>query len=111
MSQSMILLVWVARATALLLVATGLTMALRRAPAGARYVVWLATLVTLLVIPAVSSWSPIQVRILPASVAPSAFSSTPDVLFTAIFRTYFLNMLGPNILDNCSCSTKTSIGP
>jgi beta-lactamase regulating signal transducer with metallopeptidase domain/HEAT repeat protein len=79
MSQSMILLAWVAKATALLLVATGLTMALRRAPAGARYLVWLATLATLLVIPAVSSWSPIPVRILPAPTAPVATAPAPDL--------------------------------
>jgi beta-lactamase regulating signal transducer with metallopeptidase domain len=69
MSQAMILLVWVAKATAVLLLAAGLTLALRRAPAGARYVVWLATLATLLVIPAVSSWSLIPVPVLPASAS------------------------------------------
>jgi beta-lactamase regulating signal transducer with metallopeptidase domain len=74
MTQSVILLVWIAKATAVLLVAAGLTLALRRAPAGARYVVWLATLVTLLLIPAVSSWSPIRVRVLPAET-PSAVRS------------------------------------
>jgi hypothetical protein len=55
MSDTVTLLIWLAKATALLMLATGITVGLRRAPAGARYVVWLATLLALLLIPAISS--------------------------------------------------------
>jgi len=57
---------WLAKATALLMLAMGVTIGLRRAPAGARYVVWLATLVALLLVPAISAWSPLALPILPS---------------------------------------------
>jgi beta-lactamase regulating signal transducer with metallopeptidase domain/HEAT repeat protein len=69
MSATVTLLIWLAKATALLMLALGVTIALRRAPAGARYVVWLATLATLLLVPAVSQWSPLTLRILPSETS------------------------------------------
>jgi len=66
MPETAMLVAWLVKATALLMLAMGITMALRRAPAGARYVVWLATLVAILLVPAVASWSPFTLRILPA---------------------------------------------
>jgi beta-lactamase regulating signal transducer with metallopeptidase domain/HEAT repeat protein len=69
MADTMTLLIWLAKVTALLMLAMGLTLALRRAPAGARYIVWLATLAALLVIPAMSAWAPISVAVLPAAVS------------------------------------------
>jgi beta-lactamase regulating signal transducer with metallopeptidase domain/HEAT repeat protein len=66
MSATVTLLIWLAKATALLMLALGVTLGLRRAPAGARYIVWLATLATLLLVPAVSQWSPLPLRILPS---------------------------------------------
>lgn len=69
MSVTMTLLVWLAKATALLMLAMGLTIALRRAPAGARYLVWLATLAALLLVPVMSAWSPIPLPILPSETA------------------------------------------
>ena len=80
MSATVTLLIWLAKATALLMLALGVTIGLRRAPAGARYIVWLATLATLLLVPAVSQWSPLPLRILPsetptfARFAPEAAS-------------------------------------
>jgi beta-lactamase regulating signal transducer with metallopeptidase domain/HEAT repeat protein len=81
MSATVTLLIWLAKATALLVLALAVTFGLRRAPAGARYVVWLATLATLLLVPAVSQWSPLTLRILPsetsvlASIAPDPASA------------------------------------
>jgi beta-lactamase regulating signal transducer with metallopeptidase domain/HEAT repeat protein len=69
MSATVTLLIWLAKATALLMLALGVTIGLRRAPAGARYIVWLATLATLLLVPAVSQWSPLPLRILPSEPA------------------------------------------
>jgi beta-lactamase regulating signal transducer with metallopeptidase domain len=80
MSDSVILLV---KATALLVLAMGLTVSLRRAPAGARYLVWLATLVALLLVPAMSAWSPLPLRVLPVEspIHPVAATSsiTPSI--------------------------------
>lgn len=81
MSGMLPLLIWLAKATALLVLATGITLVLRRAPAGARYIVWLATLVALLLVPAVSSWAPIPLPILPAEVAaPVILDASQPVL-------------------------------
>jgi beta-lactamase regulating signal transducer with metallopeptidase domain/HEAT repeat protein len=76
MSDTMTLLVWLAKATALLLLAMGLTIGLRRAPAGARYTIWLATLGALLLVPAMSAWSPLPLPILPGD--PVVANSVSD---------------------------------
>jgi len=78
MTDTMTLLVWLAKATALLLLAMGLTIGLRRAPAGARYTVWLATLAALLLVPAMSAWSPLPLRILPGATSLTAPSGPID---------------------------------
>jgi beta-lactamase regulating signal transducer with metallopeptidase domain len=65
MSGSMPLLISLIKATALLVLALGITLALRRSPAGARYVVWLATLVALLLVPVVNVWAPLPLAVLP----------------------------------------------
>jgi len=70
MTATLTFAMWLVKATALLMLAMGVTIGLRRAPAGARYVVWLATLVALLLVPAISSWSPMPLPILP-SVSPA----------------------------------------
>jgi beta-lactamase regulating signal transducer with metallopeptidase domain/HEAT repeat protein len=109
MSQFTILLIWVAKATALLLLAGGLTLALRRAPAGARYVVWLATLATLLVIPAISSWSPIPLRVLPpasASVVESSVAPTNTAAPDAAAATSRVAGSIPNTSSSLSQATR-----
>jgi beta-lactamase regulating signal transducer with metallopeptidase domain len=78
MSDSMALLIWLVKATALLLLAMGITIVLRRAQAGARYVVWLATLLALLLVPAVNAWAPVPLAILPAELV-----STPQPVASA----------------------------
>src|SRR5438876_2105467 len=78
MSEILTVLIWVAKSTALLVIALGITMGLRRAPAGARYLVWLATLAALLFVPVVSSWSPLPLPILPSvAVAPATVAPQP----------------------------------
>src|SRR5262245_60165807 len=69
MSDTLTLFVWLVKATTLLVLAIGITAGLRKAPAGARYVVWLATLVAVLLVPAISSWSPLPMRLLPSAPA------------------------------------------
>jgi beta-lactamase regulating signal transducer with metallopeptidase domain len=72
MSASMPLLIGILKATALLVLALGITFALRRAPAGARYVVWLATLVALLLVPVMNVWAPIPLKVLPSLAREAA---------------------------------------
>ncbi|MFL5488662.1 MAG: M56 family metallopeptidase [Gemmatimonadaceae bacterium] len=60
------------KATLILLFALGITVAMQRASAGARHLVWLVTLTTLLLVPALTAWGPIPFRILPAPAAPHA---------------------------------------
>jgi beta-lactamase regulating signal transducer with metallopeptidase domain/HEAT repeat protein len=80
-SISMVILL--AKATLILLVAIGITLSMQRASAGARHLVWLVTLAALLLVPALTAWAPIPIRVLPAkvksepTVAPSAGTSVP----------------------------------
>jgi beta-lactamase regulating signal transducer with metallopeptidase domain len=58
------------RATAILLAALGMTLVMRRSSAGARHLVWLGSLAGLLLLPALSASLPATFRILPAALAP-----------------------------------------
>jgi beta-lactamase regulating signal transducer with metallopeptidase domain/HEAT repeat protein len=70
-SVSMLLLL--AKATLILLVALGITLTMQRASAGARHLVWLVTLAALLLVPGLTAWAPIPIRVLPP--APKAVSN------------------------------------
>src|SRR5215208_6267743 len=76
------LLVLLVKATVVLVAALGITMAMQRASAGARHLVWLVTLGALVLIPALTAWGPLRLEILPAReiatqpVAP-AVTATP----------------------------------
>src|SRR5688572_10703755 len=67
------------KATIILLVALGITLSMQRASAGARHLVWLVTLAALLLVPALTAWAPIPVRLLPAALSstPAAAPSDP----------------------------------
>jgi len=66
------------KATTILLAALGMTVAMQRASAGARHLVWLVTLGALLLIPALTAWGPLRLEVLPAADA----AATPAVLVT-----------------------------
>ena len=67
------------KATIILLVALGITLSMQRASAGARHLVWLVTVGALLLVPALTAWAPIPVRMLPADIiSPAAAPSTPS---------------------------------
>ena len=68
-----------AKATLLLLVAFGAATLLQRAAAGARHLVWVAILGAILLLPALSAWSPLRLAILPASLLASASSQVNDL--------------------------------
>jgi beta-lactamase regulating signal transducer with metallopeptidase domain/HEAT repeat protein len=61
------------KATLILVVAIGVTLSMQRASAGARHLVWLVTLATLLLVPALTAWAPIPLRILPAEKAATEY--------------------------------------
>lgn len=65
------LVAWLLKATALLVLALAVTSLLRRASAGTRHLVWLATLAGILALPAVSIWAPLRLAILPAEFLPA----------------------------------------
>lgn len=81
------LVVLLAKATIILVAALGVTLAMQRASAGARHLVWLVTLATLLVMPALTAWGPLPLRVLPAVAAPRRAAvppTTPDVAVPAV---------------------------
>ena len=80
--SSISMLMLLAKATLILLVAIGITLSMQRASAGARHLVWLVTLAALLLVPALTAWGPIPIRVMPAiaaapPVAPSVSAPVP----------------------------------
>ena len=59
------------KATIILLVAIGITLSMQRTSAGARHLVWLVTVAALLLVPALTAWAPIRLRMLPAEASPT----------------------------------------
>ena len=79
-SPAMTLGMLLAKATLLLLVAFGAATLLQRAAAGARHLVWVAILGAVLLLPALSAWSPLRLAILPSALqspAPQQLGATP----------------------------------
>jgi HEAT repeat protein/beta-lactamase regulating signal transducer with metallopeptidase domain len=62
------LLVILLKITCVLLIALCATLAMQRASAGSRHLVWLLSLAALLVVPAVAVWAPLKVAVLPQAV-------------------------------------------
>jgi beta-lactamase regulating signal transducer with metallopeptidase domain/HEAT repeat protein len=73
------MLLFLAKATFILIAALGITIAMQRGSAGARHLVWLGTLATLLLVPAVVVWAPpLRLEILPPAVLPTARSQVTE---------------------------------
>ena len=95
-SGHVVLLLLLFKATIILLAALGITLAMQRASAGARHLVWLVTLGTLLLVPLVATYAPLRLRILPpvsvATVTPSVTTATSpaDALTPPIAPATFL---------------------
>jgi beta-lactamase regulating signal transducer with metallopeptidase domain/HEAT repeat protein len=73
----------VLKMTALLVAGAAVAATLRRSSAGARHLVWLATLAGLLVLPAALRYAPLQLPILPRSMLDTqgpAMNTTPEPL-------------------------------
>ena len=82
---SVSMLMMLVKATLILVVALGITLSMQRASAGARHLVWLVTLSTLLLVPALTAWAPIRLRVLPAEnkIAPVTPRSISDASASA----------------------------
>jgi beta-lactamase regulating signal transducer with metallopeptidase domain/HEAT repeat protein len=82
------LAVMLVKATLILIAALGITLAMQRASAGARHLVWLVTLGALMLIPALTAWGPLRLEILPAvaaapaPTAPATIDPSPTVSIT-----------------------------
>ena len=75
-ASNLSMLMTLAKATIILVAALGITVTMRRASAGARHLVWLVTLGTLLLVPALTAWGPLRLAILPPTrVAASPVTS------------------------------------
>ncbi|HEV7990179.1 MAG TPA: M56 family metallopeptidase, partial [Gemmatimonadaceae bacterium] len=78
---SVSLIVMLVKATLILITALGITLAMQRASAGARHLVWLVTLGALMLVPALTAWGPLRLEILPAA-ASSAVDAAPAPVAT-----------------------------
>jgi len=79
------MLLLLAKATLILVAALGITVAMQRGSAGARHLVWLATLAIVLLVPAVTAWVPqLPLRILPARAESSVITTPTPALPAAV---------------------------
>jgi beta-lactamase regulating signal transducer with metallopeptidase domain/HEAT repeat protein len=69
-ARDLAMVVLLVKATIILIAALGITIAMQRTSAGARHLVWLVALGTLLVVPALTAWAPLRLEILPPAMAP-----------------------------------------
>src|SRR3954467_4368520 len=76
------LLVFLAKATVLLLAALVATFTLQRATAGARHLVWLAALVGVLALPVLARIPMLRIGLLPASLSLASAAPTEDMIYT-----------------------------
>lgn len=66
------LLAFIAKATIILIAALAITRTMQHASAGARHLVWLVTLGTLMLVPVLAAWAPLRIAILDAPLEAPA---------------------------------------
>ena len=71
-TSNLSMLMTLAKATVILVAAIAITVTMKRASAGARHLVWLVTLGTLLLVPALTAWGPLRLAILPPAHAAAS---------------------------------------
>lgn len=76
-ARDLAMVVLLVKATLILIAALGITVAMQRASAGARHLVWLVALGTLLVVPALTAWAPLRLEILPPATTPAEGTVAP----------------------------------
>jgi beta-lactamase regulating signal transducer with metallopeptidase domain/HEAT repeat protein len=106
------LITLLAKATLLLVAAFGVAVLLQRASAGSRHLVWLGILGAILLLPALSAWTPVRLAILPAALVPldnhaQSFSSPSIDAADATGRRTAAVASGatPNEIDNSEAPT------
>jgi beta-lactamase regulating signal transducer with metallopeptidase domain/HEAT repeat protein/outer membrane lipoprotein SlyB len=101
-STGVAVLMILAKATVILLAALGVTRVMERGSAVSRHLVWFVSLGSLLLIPALASWSPLRLAILPAEAGPSA-AGMPTVAGPATY--------GPATMVNGPSGAPAIAGP
>jgi beta-lactamase regulating signal transducer with metallopeptidase domain/HEAT repeat protein len=95
--SSMLLLL--AKATIILIAALGITVAMQRASAGARHLVWLITLGALLLVPALATFTPLRLEVLPAKQrVVNAQGQTPDAAYLKDVGNQVANSPAPGVV-------------
>jgi beta-lactamase regulating signal transducer with metallopeptidase domain/HEAT repeat protein len=82
--QSLAVILVVMKATVLLVAGAAVAAALRRAPAGARHLVWLATLAGVLVLPAMLRVAPVRLAVLPRLPQAAAMPEPAPAVAAAV---------------------------
>jgi beta-lactamase regulating signal transducer with metallopeptidase domain len=67
------------KVTCVLLIALGVTLAMRRSAAGTRHLVWFIALGSVLLLPALAAWGPVPLRVLPAPAVRTVDSISETV--------------------------------
>ncbi|MEO8336393.1 MAG: M56 family metallopeptidase, partial [bacterium] len=98
------LLMMLAKATIILIAALGITLSMQRASAGARHLVWLVTLGMLLLVPALSTWAPLRLRILPAATTAPDVVTTPTAGVPTAPSTIYLRSAEGNTISASSAN-------
>jgi beta-lactamase regulating signal transducer with metallopeptidase domain len=117
-SWNLPLLLLLIKATTILLAALGITLAMQRASAGARHLVWLVTLGALLLIPALTAWAPLRLEVLPAPTIAAATTTghtvpspvASDVAPLSAHASASRQPAAPVIAAPVSAATTTSAG-
>ncbi len=102
------MLLLLAKATLILVAALGITIAMQRGSAGARHLVWLATLAIVLLVPAVTAWMPqLPLRILPPVSQPAAEARTPEIIPAVETQTTQASLANAATVVNAPAATVT----
>ena len=96
-STGLSVLVILIKATVLLLAALGITRVMERGSAVSRHLVWFVSLGALLLIPALASWSPLRLAILPSEAAAPEYGAP--------------TMSGPSTITGAPTGAPTVAGP
>lgn len=115
--STLAVIVFLVKATVILLAAFGITRVMHRASAGARHLVWLVALGALLLVPVLTAWSPLRLAVLPAapssSLAPSDNAPVSDARapFAGVSGTFAPSngVQGVTTSGNAASSSNTAV--
>src|SRR4051794_23032182 len=99
------LLMMLVKAMIILIAALGITLSMQRASAGSRHLVWLVTLGMLLLVPALSTWAPLPIRILPAASGTNDVVTAPHIDAPTASPTSIIQSVESNTISLSTPST------